>query len=77
MDNIETKNETEDNVVSLFGAKSKNEKQAKSTNSDSSEISDEIAFEEAMKRNEENRRRMMKERNNANKGVLKSYRIKH
>ena len=33
-------------------------------------------FEEAERRNEENRQRMIKERLKANKGVLRSYRIK-
>lgn len=36
-----------------------------------------FTFEELMKRNEENRKRMQKEREKANKGVIRSYRLKH
>lgn len=37
---------------------------------------EELAFEEIMRKNEENRLRMKKDREKANKGVIRSYRLK-
>lgn len=36
----------------------------------------EVSFDELMRRNEENRLRMKKDREKANKGVIRSYRLK-
>lgn len=38
---------------------------------------EEPSFEDVMRRNEENNQRIAKERANANKSVLRTYRIKH
>jgi hypothetical protein len=38
---------------------------------------EELSFEEVVKRNKENAERMKKEREKANKGVIRSYRLKH
>lgn len=35
------------------------------------------SFDEVMKRNEENRKRQEEDRKKANKGVIRSYRLKH
>lgn len=37
---------------------------------------EELSFEEVVKRNKENAERMKKEREKANKGVIRSYRLK-
>ena len=59
------------NVVSLFEAK-KNIEESEDTKPES-----EMTFEEIMTRNKRNADRMKKERGQANKSVLRSYRIKH
>lgn len=60
------------NVVSIFGAKPKQTDERKKLTVEEAEL----IFNDAMKRNEENRKRMIKNRLNDNKSVLKSYRIK-
>ena len=76
MDNLNS--ETKTNVVSLFSARKPVEKKMETEiETESEEKSEEVLFAEAMQRNEDNRKRMMQERLKANKGVLKSYRIKH
>lgn len=62
-----------DNVVSIFAKKDEEtskEKKKPVTEQDAYEI-----FLEAMKKNKTNVDRLRKERNKANKGVLRSYRI--
>jgi hypothetical protein len=61
------------NVVSLFDKKK--EKEEKTETTEKVEVKE--TFEEAMKRNEATKQRMEKDRLNANKSVLRSYRIKH
>ncbi len=64
-----------ENVVSLFAPRKDivpGEKQA-----EPAATSPESVFDDAIRRNEENRKRLMQERLKANKGVLKSYRIKN
>jgi hypothetical protein len=55
-------------------------KEAKDTMKDIQEANDELeaemTFEEIMKANEAKKQKLAKERNDANKGVLRSYRIK-
>ena len=55
-------------VISLFDKKTPLKEE------ESTEVSE--TFEEEVKRNEANKERLRKERLNANKGVLRSYRIK-
>lgn len=72
-------NESANNVVSLFGAKknSINETETIMGARETISASDaETIFNEAIKRNQENRERLRQERLKANKGVLRSYRIK-
>lgn len=63
------------NVVSLFAGRDK----AQNADTDSSATSAEDAksFEDVVAKNAKNKERMEKERANANKSVLRSYRIKH
>lgn len=60
-----------DEVVSLADFRKKTEEEKTPEEQAASET-----FEEIMKRNEENKERMRKERLNANKSVLRNYRIK-
>jgi hypothetical protein len=60
------------NVVSLFGARSK----AAELKADEKKDGEE-SFEEIQARNQKNKERLAKERNSANKSVLRSYRIKN
>jgi hypothetical protein len=57
-----------DNVINLFGNRSKKEEEPKTE--------EEMSFEEIMKKNEENKKRLEKERAKANKSVTRSYRLK-
>ena len=59
--------ETKENVVSLFDANRPKKEEKKD---------EELSFVEIMKRNAENHERMKKDRNKANKGVIRSYRLK-
>jgi hypothetical protein len=67
------------NVVSLFTAREK--PAVKSSADATSEVEEKAAesakFEDVMTKNARNQERLAKERANANKSVLKSYRIKH
>ncbi len=70
--------DTTENVVSLFKRKA-----AAVTTAEQKDATAEAApqqgesFEEVMARNARNRERMAKERNTANKSVLRSYKIKN
>lgn len=72
----ETNNETkpEAKVVSLF-ANRENTKEAKSEEAE--EGTEGETFAEIVARNMANKERLKRERNNANKSVLRSYRIKN
>ncbi len=61
------------NVVSLFQKKTDAAAQAASSGD---EKKDEESFDDVMTRNAKNAERVAKERANANKSVLRSYRIK-
>jgi len=71
-DNQGTQNTESTNVVSLFGARNK----AAEVKADDAQ-KDEESFEEIQSRNQKNKERLAKERNSANKSVLRSYRIKN
>jgi hypothetical protein len=62
-----------DKVVSIFSARKASESAANSVTQKSSNSE---SFEEIMRRNAENLERMRRERLQANKGVIKSYKLK-
>ena len=59
------------NVVSLFGANRETKRDDRASEAESTED-----FREVMRRNQENKDRLNKERLKANKSVLRNYRIK-
>lgn len=65
------------NVVSLFEAREKNSHESANPTGTSAATVPEESFADIMARNARNKERMAKERNSANKSVLRSYRIKH
>ena len=66
------------NVVSLFSSREKPDaKSVSEAEQKDSDLTEKPSFEDVMVRNARNQERMAKERANANKSVLKSYRIKH
>jgi hypothetical protein len=72
---MQTENGQDNKVVSIFNRTPK----AATTTQTATEQKQETSFswEEIQRRNEENRQRMKKEREKANKGVIRSYRLKH
>jgi thiamine pyrophosphokinase len=66
---------TEENkIVSIFDKKYDNKKTEKKTED---KTDTEMSFEEIQERNRKNKERVEQERLKANKGVLRSYRIRH
>jgi hypothetical protein len=65
------------NVVSLFNARKKEDETSANQQDSTISSADEESFTDVMARNMKNQERMAKERANANKSVLRSYRIKH
>lgn len=66
------------NVISLFETRKKVEKAEAAPTAGAPEAAkNPESFSDVMKQNEKNRERVEKERLNANKSVLRSYRIKH
>lgn len=67
------------NVVSLFTVRDKSAAKAadQADTGMASKTPETPAFDDVMTKNARNQERMAKERANANKSVLKSYRIKH
>jgi hypothetical protein len=65
--------ETDSKVISLFASRKKIQEDA--LDEESQEFAE--SFDDVMERNTKNRERLRKERLNANKSVLRSYRIKH
>ena len=63
----------ENNVVSIFARKNKTEEEK---TGESKPISESFTFEEIMARNAQNSDRLRKERNKANKNVIRSHRLK-
>lgn len=61
----------ENNVVSIFSRKNVEEHaEGKAA------VSEELSFAEVMRRNDENTERLRKEREKANRNVIRSYRLK-
>ena len=76
MQDRHTQGQPESNkVVSIFGARQK-VLAPESQEASQMESKDAKSFEDVMRKNAENLERMRRERLQANKGVLKSYRIK-
>ena len=74
MDN--SKNETTSNVLSLFAkTRSGKESNAIDENSKSSDVNS-CSFEETIRKNAENAKRMKDSRVKANQSVIRSYRLK-
>lgn len=69
---MQTGNGQDNKVVSIASRTQKATDQ--STNQEKPEN---FSWEEIQRRNEENRARLQKEREKANKGVIRSYRLKH
>lgn len=68
----ENKKEDENKVISMFD---KSERPAKPVSKKTEEES--YDFEAIMKRNDDNSGRQSKDRNKANRGVIRSHRLKH
>ena len=66
---------SESNVVSLFGAKGAAVKKKALKNDESTDENVDLMLNDAIRKNEENRKRLMEDRLKANRSVLKSYRI--
>ena len=71
---MQTGNGQDNKVVSMFDRQHKTEASATSI---SSETKESFSWEDIQRRNDENRSRMKSEREKANKGVIRSYRLKH
>jgi hypothetical protein len=67
-------NTQNENVVSLFAARNKAKESSEEVKAEEKK---EESFSDVMAKNMKNKERMEKERLNANKSVLRSYRIKH
>ena len=65
------------NVVSLFNARDKAANEETAVEKADEIVVKDAEFEDIMTKNARNKERLAKERANANKSVLKSYRIKH
>jgi hypothetical protein len=73
MDNIEAT--TESKTISLFGSRKPADSSIAKVEQNPAESAE--SFFDSMRKNGENAERLRKERLNANKSVLKSYRIKN
>lgn len=74
---MQTVNEREENkVVSIFDRNKRSEDKAPEATTEAPKVED-FTWEQIMKRNEENSSRMKQDRNKANKGVIRSYRLKN
>lgn len=69
---MQTDNQKE-NVISMFDR----EKSTKKEENQKASVSDSYDFEQTMKQNADRKNRMRSERTKANKGVIRSYRLKH
>ena len=65
------------NVISLFDARKQATENAETSSPVHQTEESGLTFQEIMNRNQKNHERLAKERANANKSVLRSYRIKH
>jgi hypothetical protein len=71
---MQTQKDDENKVVSLFDRQKATKESSETTEAPKQESFD---FEEIMRRNTENKNRMQKERSKSNRGVIRSYRLKH
>ncbi|WP_141734839.1 hypothetical protein [Oligoflexus tunisiensis] len=69
---MQTENGQDNKVVSIANRTPKN-----ATTTQSEQKQESFSWEEIQRRNEENRLRLKREREKANKGVIRSYRLKH
>jgi len=69
---MQTENGQDNKVVSIANRTPKS-----GTTQQSQQTQENFSWEEIQRRNEENRIRMKREREKANKGVIRSYRLKH
>ena len=69
-------NTQNENVVSLFAARNKAKESSEETKAEA-QADEKESFSDVMERNMKNKERIEKERLNANKSVLRTYRIKH
>jgi hypothetical protein len=73
---MQTGNEKDSKVVSLADRTSQSTKEGASATSQAKEDAN-FDWDTVMKRNADNASRMKNDRNKANKGVIRSYRLKH
>lgn len=71
---MQTENGQDNKVVSIFN---RTPNKSATTTQPEQKPEQNFSWEEIQRRNEENRQRMKKEREKANKGVIRSYRLKH
>ncbi|MCX6130683.1 MAG: hypothetical protein NTX25_16690 [Proteobacteria bacterium] len=71
---MQTGNGQDNKVVSIFD---RSQKSAAPEAKVAPEPKENFSWEEIQRRNDENRTRMKSEREKANKGVIRSYRLKH
>lgn len=69
---MQTENGQDNKVVSIANRTPKT-----ATTQETEQKQESFSWEDVQRRNEENRLRMKKEREKANKGVIRSYRLKH
>ena len=69
---MQTENGQDNKVVSIANRTPKN-----ATTEQSQQTQENFSWEDVQRRNEENRMRLKAEREKANKGVIRSYRLKH
>ncbi len=74
---MHTGNEREPKVVSLADRNNAKKKSEEENSGEDAELAPDFGWSDVMKRNAENASRLKKEREKANKGVIRSYRLKH
>ncbi len=67
----------EENVVSLFDRQKPSSRPEANKANSAATNEESFDFETVMRRNAENKQRLSKERKKSNKGVIRSYRLKH
>jgi hypothetical protein len=76
---MQTGNEQNNKVVSITDRNRNQQKTEGESSSQGSpvEVKEDFSWNDVMKRNADNASRMKREREKANKGVIRSYRLKH
>ncbi len=69
-------NERDSKVVSIF-ERNEEKKKANENSSEEDVAAEDFTWSDVMKRNAENASRLKRERDKSNKGVIRSYRLKH